>query len=236
MRCPTRSNTSSDLSPGTCWTRGLACQSRTMCHFVRPDVGPRVLPVMVLFERGEHGWRFRLAGTEIDRRWGRTVTGLDYTQLVSGEAFHSARREFECIAQTPCGTFTAARVTFNLGRRAALEILRLPLRASDGRVSLILCSAAEVSQRKAAHGADLAQEIGGFEQQFFDIDAGLPWRVAVIASLGVAASDETSMAHDRRRIGGARRSKRGYDYRVPNATAVCRSNIVSRMSSRPVNA
>lgn len=134
---------------------------------------PRVLPVIILFERSEQGWRFRLVGTEIDRRWGRTVTGLDYAQLVSAEGFRAARREFEGIAQTPCGSFSVAHVAFSSGRRVTLEILRLPLRARDGSVSLILCSAAELSERKA-HGPDLAQEIGNFEQrQFFDIGAGL---------------------------------------------------------------
>jgi hypothetical protein len=136
---------------------------------------PRVLPVIILFERSEHGWRFRLAGTEIDRRWGRTVTGLEYPYLVAPNALQATRREFEGVAQTPCGSFSVAYVTFNSGRGAALEILRLPMRTDDGRVSLILCSAADVSKRNVSHGPDPAQEIGGFEQrQFFDIGAGLP--------------------------------------------------------------
>jgi hypothetical protein len=84
-----------------------------------------------LNESGQ-GWRFRLAGTEIDRRWGRAVTGLDYSKLVAPRAFQAARREFEGIAQTPCGAFSVARVTFNTGRTATLEILRLPLRGNDG--------------------------------------------------------------------------------------------------------
>ena len=134
---------------------------------------PRVLPVIVLFERREDGWRFRLAGTEIDRRWGRSVTGLDFTKLISPEARQAALREFEGVAQTPSGSFAIGRVVLNSGRHATLEMLRLPLRANDGSVSLILCSTAEVSERKAL-GPDPAQEIGGFEQQFFDIGAGLP--------------------------------------------------------------
>ena len=135
---------------------------------------PRILPVILLFERSDCGWRFRLAGTEIDRRWGRPVTGLEYTELVSAEGFRAARQEFEGIAQTPCGSFSVATVTFKSGRRSTLEILRLPMRANDGSVSLILCSAAEAFARKTPHGADMAQEIDSFEQrQFFDIGAGL---------------------------------------------------------------
>jgi hypothetical protein len=134
---------------------------------------PRVLPVIALFERCEQGWRYRLTGTEIDRRWGRTLTGLDYARVSSPEAFQAVSREFEGIVQTPCGSLSVAQVAFNSGWYATLEVLRLPLRANDGSVSLILCSAAEVSEPKA-HGPVLAQEIGSFEQrQFFDIGEGL---------------------------------------------------------------
>ena len=49
----------------------------------------RILPIVSLLERtGPDDWRFRLVGTEIERRWGRKITGSD---LVSG--FCKSRRQ-----------------------------------------------------------------------------------------------------------------------------------------------
>ena len=41
---------------------------------------PRLLPVISLLQRSADGeeWHFRVAGSEIERRWGRNFTGLDY--------------------------------------------------------------------------------------------------------------------------------------------------------------
>jgi hypothetical protein len=138
----------------------------------------RILPVLTMFERGaDEAWRFRLAGTEIDRRWGKKVTGLDFTALVAPEVGPIMHREFDAIVRTPCGSWSVAHVEFSSGRGAPIEFLRLPLRARDGSVSLILGCAPELHElpRKVTHKADIPVSLGKIVlQQFLDIGGGLP--------------------------------------------------------------
>lgn len=139
-----------------------------------PMLLPRILPVVTLFERmGEDDWRFRLSGSEIDRRWGRNVTGLDYKTLVEPELAPIILGEFTHIVTTPCGSWSVLRVAFASGRWTEIEILRLPMRAKDGSVSLILCTAEEVSIR-IGHQLELPSSVAKVtEQRFIDIGAGL---------------------------------------------------------------
>jgi len=132
-----------------------------------------ILPVVTLFERtGGQEWRFRLAGTEIDRRWGRTVTGLTYSELVAPEVAPILRREFEEVVRKPCGSWSVLRVEFTSGKRATLEILRLPLRARDGSVSLILGCGGEVPHHPTYQPEPPRSVTTIVEQRFFDIGAG----------------------------------------------------------------
>jgi hypothetical protein len=139
-----------------------------------PMLLPRILPVVTLFERtGEDNWRFRLGGSEIDRRWGRNVTGLDYKTLVEPELAPIILREFTHIVTTPCGSWSVLRVAFASGRWTEIEILRFPMRAKDGSVSLILCTAEEVSAR-IGHQPEVPSSVARVaEQRFIDIGAGL---------------------------------------------------------------
>ena len=45
-----------------------------------------ILPVITLLHRvGDGEWRFRLVGTEVDRRWGKPLTGLNCIEIAAPE-------------------------------------------------------------------------------------------------------------------------------------------------------
>jgi len=139
-----------------------------------PMMVVRILPVITLLQRvGDKEWRFRLAGTEVDRRWGRPLTGIDPLEIVAPEVAPNIRREFGEVVRQPCGSWSVRRVTIGSGRWADIETLRLPLRAKDGSVSLIIGTSGELCDRHAYQG-DLHRSITAVEQQwFFDIGAGV---------------------------------------------------------------
>jgi hypothetical protein len=145
----------------------------------RADFDPmairQILPVVSLIERVEEGeWRMRLAGTEIERRWGRTLTGLSYTEIMAPAAAMSTLCEFEAICSQPCGSWSMRHLELSSGRRLDVETLRLPLRAADGSVSLILSCSGELTGR-FLHEPDRCREIlTVIEQEFLDIGAGIP--------------------------------------------------------------
>lgn len=146
---------------------------------LRADFDPmsvrRILPVVSLLQRvAEDEWRMRLTGTEIERRWGRTLTGLSYTDIMSPAAARSTMCEFEAICAQPCGSWSVRHFELSSGRGIAAETLRLPLRAADGSVSLILSASGELSGR-FLHEPDKCREvITVIEQRFLDIGGGAP--------------------------------------------------------------
>lgn len=140
-----------------------------------PMAVARILPVITLLERiDDHEWRFRLVGTEVDRRWGRLLTGLNCLEIAAPAVTEIIRREFTEVVGRPCGSWSIRRVAFDSGRNATIETLRLPLRAKDGSVSLILGSSGELPSRMV-HELDRPSSIVTIlEQRFFDIGAGVP--------------------------------------------------------------
>lgn len=141
----------------------------------------RILPVISIIEReGEDAWRFRLVGTEIERRWGRVITGTACYDGVSPAAVAVMRRELKNIVEWPCGSWSRRRVEFRSGRVAAIETLRLPLRAGDGAVSQILSCSGELGDTPLLASADPTREIIRItEQEYLDIGAGRPAEGAI---------------------------------------------------------
>lgn len=134
-----------------------------------------ILPVVSVIERqGPDTWRFRLVGTEIERRWGRRFTGRDALEGVSPEAASAMRRELTSIVEWPCGSRSQRHVELLSDRVAIIETLRLPLRVADGTVSQILSCSGELGGRVVAI-ADASREIVKIiDQEYFDIGAGCP--------------------------------------------------------------
>jgi hypothetical protein len=152
----------------------------------RPDIVPAraafdpseiagILPVISLIERASADeWRMRLAGTELERRWGRDLGGLTYAEVLSPQAVTVTHCEFEAICRQPCGSWSLRSLDLRSGRRLHTETLRLPLRSRNGEVSLILSCHGELSP-ELIYEADHPREIVTvFEQQFLDIGAGIP--------------------------------------------------------------
>jgi hypothetical protein len=137
----------------------------------------RILPVVSLLQRvGDAEWRFRLAGTEIERRWERRLTGMNYlgADILSPQVADAMRHEFRRIVERPCGSWSQRNVRFQSGRAAIIETLRLPLRADDGSVSLILSCSGELGDR-ITPSPDAPREIIQItRQRFFDVGAGDP--------------------------------------------------------------
>ena len=135
----------------------------------------RILPVISLLERaGEGEWRFRLIGTALEQRWGRRMTGLDYFTIASAEAAPVVRREFEGVVEQPCASWSIRCVEYDSGRHAGLEALRLPLRARDGSLSLILSCDGELSGRAPREIDRPMTILRVTRQRFIDIGAGVP--------------------------------------------------------------
>jgi hypothetical protein len=140
-----------------------------------PMLIARILPAVSLLERVDHDeWRFRLIGTEIERRWGRSLTGCNLIDIVSAEAAADTLDQLRTVVRHPCGSWSLRRLELHSGRLSTVETLRLPLRAHDGHVNLILSGSGEISQRFGDE-PDQARGIAAIvEHQFFDIGAGIP--------------------------------------------------------------
>jgi hypothetical protein len=140
-----------------------------------PMAIPRILPVVSLLERaGEDAWRFRLIGTEIEQRWGRSLTGADYFSIISPEAAPVIRRELTAILAQPCASWSIRCIEYDSGRRVGVEALRLPLRARDGSVSLILGCSGEPPGRAPRELDRPVAIVRVTRQRFIDIGAGVP--------------------------------------------------------------
>jgi hypothetical protein len=138
---------------------------------------PPVLPFITLLERvTDNEWRFRIVGTEVERRWRGNYTGHNYLTLdiVSEQVADMMLREFTAITQWPCGSWSRRNVEFRSRRCAVIETLRLPLRTNDGNTGQIISCSEEFGDRAglATDGPRGIVEI--IEQRFVDLGAGAP--------------------------------------------------------------
>jgi hypothetical protein len=136
-----------------------------------------VLPFITLLERAtDNEWRFRVVGTEVERRWRGNYTGHNYLTLdiVSEQVADMMLREFTAITQWPCGSWSRRNVEFRSRRCAVIETLRLPLRTNDGNTGQIISCSEEFGDRAglATDGPRGIVEI--IEQRFVDLGAGAP--------------------------------------------------------------
>ena len=134
-----------------------------------------ILPVVSLLQQlSADEWRFRLIGTELERRWGRSLTGCNYIEIVSPDVAAIMRREFSAIVEHPCGSWSMRRLQFQSGQLVEVETLRLPLRSDDGEMTLVLSCSGEVGTTKPFSPDQPREIIAVAQQRFFDIGAGTP--------------------------------------------------------------
>lgn len=144
-------------------------------HSFDPTAIPAILPVVSLIERrADDEWLLRLVGTEIERRWGKRLTGCNYLDLVSAAAVDATRAEFRAVVEQPCGSWSKRDLALRSGLSAVVETIRLPLRGGDGRVNLILSCSGEVSREYRSADSEALAIAAIAEHQFFDIGAGVP--------------------------------------------------------------
>lgn len=159
----------------TAWSqlpRPLSVPSRASFD---PCAIPSILPVISLIERvAPDEWRVRLAGTEIERRWGRELSGLTYAEMLSTQAVEVTHCEFEAICRQPCGSWSLRHLELRSGRRLQTETLRLPLRGKNGEVNLIVSCNGELNPDLLREPDQPREIITVFEQQFVDLGAGIP--------------------------------------------------------------
>jgi hypothetical protein len=181
------------------WSRLPRHDGVPMRSSFNPMSVARILPVISLFERtGEAQWRMRLIGTEIERRWGRSLTGSYCSDVMSPAAAAATLCEFEAISGQPCGSWSLRHLELRSGRQIDAETLRLPLRAKDGSVSLILSCSGELTDRFMHENDQWREVVTVLEQQFFDIGGGIP-DVTCTPSAAVQAARETPAARSDRR-------------------------------------
>lgn len=136
---------------------------------------PGILPVISLIERASPDeWRVRLAGTELERRWARGLSGLSYAEMLSSQAVNVTHCEFEAICRQPCGSWSLRHLELRSGRRLQTETFRLPLRDKHGNVSLIVSCNGELSPDQMREPDQPRAIVTVFEQRFLDIGAGIP--------------------------------------------------------------
>jgi hypothetical protein len=140
----------------------------------------RILPVVSIIERqGEAKWHYRLVGSEIERRWGRIITGMDCFDGVSPAAAAVMAREFTSVVEWPCGSRSRRRVELRSGRPLAIETLRLPMRGNDGTVNQILSCSGELGDTLLASSDPTREIIRIVEQEYIDIGGGCPPQSAI---------------------------------------------------------
>jgi hypothetical protein len=136
---------------------------------------PGILPVISLIERVSPGeWRVRLAGTELERRWGRELSGITFAEVLSPQAVEVTHCEFEAMCRQPCGSWSLRHLELRSGRRLQTETVRLPLRDKNGVVNLIVSCNGELSPDLMRETDQPREIVTVFEQEFFDIGAGVP--------------------------------------------------------------
>lgn len=156
------------------WSRLPRCGGVPSRDDFDPMAIARILPVVSLIERTGSVWRLRLVGTEIERRWGRGLTGIDYRDILSPEAAITTERELSTICGRPCGSWSLRHLELHSGRRLTAESFRLPLRGCDGDVSLILSCSGELTGRTLRDADRHCEVVMVAAQCFLDIGAGVP--------------------------------------------------------------
>ena len=133
------------------------------------------LPIVTLVEReAPLVWRIRLAGTEIERRSGRKLTGVNYIDLVVPELRQREDRRLAGLIDQTCGALGVRENVRTSGSTYIVCTVSLPLRAHDGQIKQVIATNEELARARLPVQVDslVALRIGW--RQFFDIGRGIP--------------------------------------------------------------
>lgn len=107
-----------------------------------------ILPDMLIYQSlgDPESWRLRLMGTRVVERIGVEATGRNPLDLMHGDHRGLARDAFLRVVQEPAGHLSHVSDEYPNGKTATVEILRLPLRGSDGCTDIIVSVTEELSE------------------------------------------------------------------------------------------
>jgi hypothetical protein len=146
------------------------------------DLAPlgRLMPRLALLEaRSATDIVFRLAGTELERLYGRRLTGESYVTMVAPDQQASRGALLWRIAQQPCSCVQHAVFRWQSGQRSTLEIFGLPIlsdRAGEPLQFIAVVSHLTPRGWKAPGWGEVDPVIAMDSKtlRFIDIGAGLP--------------------------------------------------------------
>jgi len=147
----------------------------------RADFDPlairEILPYFLLWElnRG-HDSKWRLVGSGIRDWFGRELTGRDVLELHTDDAKPKAIAAGLAMGAQPCGAWGYMALHSPQGYDFLVDVVRLPLRDSAGRVTLFGNTMERLQDRTFfdAMAAAGARMVNFVEHRFIDIGAGLP--------------------------------------------------------------
>jgi hypothetical protein len=146
------------------------------------DLAPlgRLMPRLALLEaRAATDIVFRLAGTELERLYGRRLTGESYVTMVPPDEQASRGDLLWRIAQQPCSCVQHAVFRWQSGQRSTLEIFGLPILPDrdGGPLQFIAVVSHLTPQDWKAPGWGEVDPVVAMDSKtlrFIDIGAGLP--------------------------------------------------------------
>lgn len=154
---------------------------KTACVPARAALDPaairEILPYFMLWElnRG-HDAKWRLVGSGIREWFGRELTGRGVREIHAEAARPKAVAAGLAMGAQPCGAWGLMALASPQGYDFLIEVLCLPLRDAEGRVTLFANTMERVQDRQFfdAMAAAGARMVNFFEHRFVDIGAGLP--------------------------------------------------------------
>jgi len=135
----------------------------------------RLMPRLAVIDvQGPEQASFRLAGTEIEEKYGRRLTGRSYIKMVPAE---QQRRRGELLwrmATQPCAGLQYAAYDWQSGERRELELFGLPMLPDrDGEPVQVLAVVNHLPSRRWG-AVDNVVGINCRSLHFIDIGAGIP--------------------------------------------------------------
>ena len=147
----------------------------------RADLDPisfrGILPNFLIWQLNQgHGAKWRLVGSGIREWFGRELTGRDVLEIYADAAKPKAVAAGLAMAAQPCGAWGLMALNSPQGYDFLVEVMCLPLRDAEGKVTLFANTMERVQDRSyfdamAAAGARLESFVA---HRFIDIGAGRP--------------------------------------------------------------
>jgi hypothetical protein len=146
----------------------------------------RVLPYITMLDATHpEAPAVRLAGTGIRARYGREITGTDWSNYIPAENRPRLRAIISLLLRQPCGIMFRYKISADGDIMREAETVSLPLRTeAAGAAKVIISVTRDIDARGIADSATI--ETARLENtwvEFIDIGAGLPDAAAIRAAL-----------------------------------------------------